>query len=209
MSTPTQQTSQILEGFSVSHAQILDGTESFLDALKRTGTDLESWDVYGVNEASVEPDTDNYDNEGDNAVLSKWNWMNFAELSVQAGYISFPLISSLTGAPVRSTTNGSAPTYSIDLWSETMFNIAPRPMLIRVPSRDKFGTPCALIIGLYRVNFAPITFEGPTYKEGLKVNYNGQAVLSEWDETGAALTGTDALGQIIKKVGQLIQVVGA
>ena len=194
-----------MEGFSVSHAQVLDGVETFTEALTKTGSSLEAWDVYGVNEASLEPDTDSYDNEGDDAVLSKWNWMNFAEVSVQAGYLSFPLISSLTGASVRSGTAGAG-SNSIDLWSETMFNIPPRPMLIRVPSRDHLGQPCALIIGLYRVNFAPITFEGPSYKEGLKVNYNGQAVASLWDETGLEHTDTDALGATVKKVGQLIQV---
>ena len=90
----------------MSHAQIPDGTETFRAALART--DIEGFDVYGVSEASMEPDTDNYDNEGDDAVLSKWNWMNFVEVSVQAGYISFPLISTLTGASVTSTAAAAA-----------------------------------------------------------------------------------------------------
>lgn len=155
----------------------------------------------------MEPDTDNYDNEGDDAVLSKWNWLNFVELSVQAGYVSFPLISNMTGAPITSTAGAGTTNYSIDLWSETMFNIQARPMLIRMPSRDKTGKPCSLVAGLYRVNFAPITFDGPSYKEGLKVNYNGQAVLSQWDETGTEHTDKDELGATIKKVGKLIAVV--
>lgn len=203
MSSPAPTSSPIFEGFSVSHAQILNGSESFTEALTRTN--VEGWDVYGVSEASVEPDTDNYDNEGDDAVLSKWNWLNFVELNVQAGYVSFPLISTMTGAPVKSTAgNGGGTTYSMDLWAETMFNVQPRPMLIRMASRDKMGAPGSLILGFYRVNFAPITFEGPSYKEGLKVNYNGQAVLSQWDELGAAHTDTDETGATVKKVGQII-----
>lgn len=205
VSSPAPTQSAIFEGFSVSHAQILSGSETFLEALART--DIEGWDVYGVNEASMEPDTDNYDNEGDDAVLSKWNWLNFVELSVQAGYVSFPLISNMTGAPITSTAGAGTTNYSIDLWSETMFNIQARPMLIRMPSRDKTGKPCSLVAGLYRVNFAPITFDGPSYKEGLKVNYNGQAVLSQWDETGTEHTDKDELGATIKKVGKLIAVV--
>ena len=89
----------------------------------------------------------------------------------------------------------------------SMFNVPPKPMLIRCPARDTLGKPCSLIFGLYRVNFAPISFEGPSYKEGLKTNYNGQAVLSKWDEKGVEITDLDEVGQPIKKVGKLITVV--
>lgn len=285
MTAPTQ----IIEGFSLSHAQILDGTETFEEALART--DLEGWDIYGVNEAGLEPDTDTYINEGDDRELSEWSWLKGADVSVQAGYISFPLMSNLTGeevtagggtaevqtvtitgtptgggftltyagqttasiphnataAQVRTalenlsnlnagqvtvtggpgpgtpfvvtfdvpagdvpvmtkahtftggstpdlavttttpgTGGGAATTYSTPLWTDRSFNVAPKPMIIVVPSRDSRGAPRSLVFGLARVQFRPIAFEGPSYKEGLKINYAGRAQLSLYDETGSA-----------------------
>lgn len=281
MTVPTQ----IVEGFSVSHAQILDGTETFTEALART--ELEGWDVYGVNEASLDPDTDSYVNEGDDAELSVWNWLKGADVNVQAGYLSFPLIANLTGedvvesggtsevqtltatgpptagafaatfdgetaagipwnttaaalrtalaalpnldaaditvtggpfpgtpivvtfdlargdTPVMTINNtgltggtvavatttpgtggGDDTTYELPLWSEDSFNTPPRPMIIVVPSRDHRGHVRSIVFGLARVQFKPITFDGPKYKDGLKINYGGRALLSLWDETG-------------------------
>ena len=91
-----------IEAFSLSHAQILDGETTFLDAIATAAAEDE--DIYGVNEASLEPDTDSYDNEGDDAVLSTWSWLNSAELTVQAGYLSFELIARMTGRPVETET---------------------------------------------------------------------------------------------------------
>lgn len=295
MTAPTQ----IVEGFSLNHAQILNGTETFDDALTRT--DLEGWDIYGVNEASLDPDTDQYINEGDDVQLSVWNWLNGADVSVQAGYISFPLMANLTGeevtesggtsevqtltatgpptagtftitfdgetatavpfnataiqirdklasldnldasdivvtgGPINTTpvvvtfdipqgdvavmtvnnagltggtvavatttpgTGGGDDTiYSIPLWTEDSFTAPPRPMLATLPSKDHRGKVRLFVIGLYRVQFAPFTFEGPQYKEGLKVNYGGRATMSAWDETGAAFPGGK------KRVGTLV-----
>lgn len=298
MTAPTQ----IVEGFSLNHAQILDGTETFAEALART--DLEGWDIYGVNEASLDPDTDQFINEGDDAQLSVWNWLNGADVNVQAGYVSFPLIANLTGETVTESggtsevqtititgtptsgdftltydgdetaaipynataaqvktalaaldtldasditvtggpfpgtpvvvtfdlahgdvaaltadddglSGGTSPAvgiatttpgtggqddtiYEMPLWSEDSFNIAPRPMLATMPSKDHRGNVRLFVIGLYRVQFAPITFDGPKYKEGLKINYGGRATSSQWDETGATLPGGK------KRVGTLI-----
>lgn len=298
MTAPTQ----TVEGFSLNHAQILDGSETFEEALART--DLEGWDIYGVNEASLDPDTDQYINEGDDVQLSVWNWLNGADVSVQAGYVSFPLIANLTGEDVTesggtaevqtititgsptggtypltyagqttagipfnataaqvktalaalsnldaddivtaggphpatpvtvtfdvsagdvalmtasgaSLTGGSTPAvavttstpgagggdatiYSIPLWTEDSFNIEPRPMLTTLPSKDHRGKVRLFVIGLYRVQFAPLTFDGPQYKEGLKVNYGGRATMSGFDETGAAFAGGK------KRVGTLV-----
>lgn len=295
MTAPTQ----IVEGFSLNHAQILDGTETFEEALARTN--LEGWDIYGVNEASLDPDLDQYVNEGDDAQLSVWNWLNGADVSVQAGYISFPLIANLTGEevtesggtsevqtltatgpptagtyiltydgeptagiPFNSTAaqvrtalealpnvapgdvavtggpfpgtpivvtfdvaTGDAPVlvvnntgltggtvavatttpgtgggddtvYSIPLWTEDSFNVEPKPMLTTLPSRDHRGKVRLFVIGLYKVQFAPITFDGPQYKEGLKVNYGGRASMSAFDETGTEFAGGK------KRVGTLV-----
>jgi hypothetical protein len=289
----------IIEGFSLNHAQILDGTETFEEALART--DLEGWDIYGVNEASLDPDTDQYINEGDDVQLSVWNWLNGADVSVQAGYISFPLMANLTGedvtesggtsevqtltatgpptagtftinfdgqtatgvafnatatairdklaalsnldagditvtgGPINTTpvvvtfdlaegdvpvmtinnagltggtvavatttpgTGGQDDTiYEIPLWTEDSFNVPPKPMLATMPSKDHLGNVRLFVIGLYRVQFAPFTFDGPKYKEGLKINYGGRATMSAWDETGAAFAGSK------KRVGTLV-----
>jgi hypothetical protein len=291
---------QVVEGFSLSHAQILDGTETFEEALART--DLLGWDIYGVNEASLDPDTDSYVNEGDDVELSVWNWLKGANLSVQAGYISFPLLENLTGetvtesggtsevqtltatgpptagsftatydgetatipfnataaairtalgaldnldpaditvtgGPINTTpvvitfdlAMGNVPTlvinntgltggtvavvtgtpgtgglddttYSMPLWTERSFNVAPRPMLIVVPSRDSLGRVRSFVFGLAKVQFAPVTFDGPKYKDGLKVNYSGRALLTDRDETGSPWADNPT----VKRVGVML-----
>ena len=71
-------------------------------------------------------------------------------------------------------------------------------MIIRMPSKDHLGAVRYLDIGLYSVSFAPITFDGPQYKDGLKVNYNGQALMSTVDELGA--TFADSKKRIAKLI---------
>jgi len=189
--------STIVEAFSLSHVQILDGATAFADVT--TGSN--AWgDVYGVNDASLDPDTDSYDNEGDDVVRSTWNWLNKAELAVQAGYVSFALIANMTGRTISSTGSGDSIVYGIDLWHEDDFNVARKPMIIRMPSKDHLGAVRYLDIGLYTVSFAPITFDGPQYKDGLKVNYNGQALVSTVDELGAAFSdGKGRVGKLISR----------
>lgn len=189
--------STIVEAFSLSHVQILDGATAFADVT--TGSN--AWgDVYGVNDASLDPDTDSYDNEGDDVVRSTWNWLNKAELAVQAGYVSFALIANMTGRTISSTGSGDSIVYGIDLWHEDDFNVPRKPMIIRMPSKDHLGAVRYLDIGLYTVSFAPITFDGPQYKDGLKVNYNGQALVSTVDELGAAFSdGKGRVGKLISR----------
>ena len=189
--------STIVEAFSLSHVQILDGATAFADVT--TGSN--AWgDVYGVNDASLDPDTDSYDNEGDDVVRSTWNWLNKAELAVQAGYVSFALIANMTGRTISSTGSGDSIVYGIDLWHEDDFNVHRKPMIIRMPSKDHLGAVRYLDIGLYTVSFAPITFDGPQYKDGLKVNYNGQALVSTVDELGAAFSdGKGRVGKLISR----------
>lgn len=298
----------IVEAFSVSHAQVLNGSQTWLDAIAAAAA--ESDDIYGVNEASLDIDDDDYDNEGDDAVLSTWAWFNYADISVQAGYLSFPLMANMTGRPVEQINPGAAVsevqtlsafvgasggtyklTYAgqttaaiaynaiasaiqtalealpnvgtgdivvsggpasttpvvftfsndkagtsqpkividktavtgltsggvitettqghpatgaataIDLYHEDSFNVQPKPMLVVMPSKDNLGVPCRLLIGLYRVNFRPISFEGPAYKDGLKVNYNGRAVMSSVDELGNPFPdGKKRCGKILSTV---------
>lgn len=186
-----------VEAFSLTHAQILDGTETFL-AAALAGTTAPDLDIYGVNESSLSPNTDEYENEGDDAVMSTWSWLNYAEVEVQAGYLSFPLIANLTGQAISSSGADADIVFGLDLWHEDSFNVAPKPMIIKMPSKDEDGVVRTLTIGLYKVQFSPITFDGPAYKDGLKVNYNGRALLSPKDEMGAAFAdGKKRVGRLL------------
>lgn len=178
----------IIEGFSLSHAAILDGT-----------TGAETADIYGIREGSIEVDTDNYDNTGDDSVLSSWQWFNFATVTVQSGYLSFDMYALLSGQTL--TTSGSGTTQKVEaaLWNEKALNQPTRPMIVRVPSKDTNNNTRNFDIVLYKVQFAPITFEGPSYKEGMLVSYSGKAVMSDKDEKAAALSER-AIGRLISTV---------
>lgn len=191
--------SPIVEGFSLTHAQILDGATPFVTAALATSSDPAE-DIYGVNDGSLTPDTGEYENEGDDVVLSTWSWLNFAEVEVQAGYLSFPLIASITGEELWSSGAGSNQMFGVDLWTEDSMNVQPRPMILKMPSKDKDGLVRTLTIGLYKVQFRPMTFDGPSYKEGLKVNYTGRALMSDVDEEGNAF----AVKPGKKRVGRLL-----
>ncbi len=169
---------QPIEAFSLSHAAILDGA---------TGLEEVDGDIFGVNEGSLDPDTDEFENEGDDVVLSTWEWLNFATVTIQAGYVTFALISLLTGEVV--TSSGTAPDdfYEIEIWTDRSFNVASKPMYLRMPAKWADGTVRELEGVLYKVSFAPLTFDGPAYKDGLKINYSGKALLSDTDEAGQAL----------------------
>lgn len=189
--------SPIFEAFSLSHAQIHDTSKTFEEAAALMATP-EGLDIYGVNEASLDPSADSYDNEGDNTILSRWNWLNNAELTVQAGYVSFPVISQMTGRSITSTGSGNTQSFSMDLWHEDDFNVPNKPVLLRMPSKDKLGAVRIFVIGLYSVAFSPITFNGPAYKDGLKINYDGVALFSSTDEKGAAFAdGKKRVGRLL------------
>ena len=186
--------SPIAEGFSLSHAAILD-TATGLDAL--------DGDIYGIRSGSLELDSDSFDNTGDDTILSKWYWANTVNVTIQSGYIPFRTISLLSGSRVLSSGVGAAETFSLPLWEQRQMNTQPRPMILRVPSKDKDGLTRRLDFILYKVQFQPISFDGPAYKEGLLVNYNGAALFSDTDEKGLpvvdSVTGlpTTAVGRLI------------
>jgi hypothetical protein len=188
--------SSVVEGFSLSHAAILNGT---------TGAEEVNGDIYGIRSGSIELDTDSYDNTGDDSILSTWYWFNKATVTIQSGYIPFETIALLANGKV--TSSGAAPNdfYSLNLWEERSLNTTPRPMLIRVPSKDKDGVLRTLDFVLYKVQFQPITFDGPTYKDGLLLNYTGTALMSSKDERGQnvidSVTGlpTRAIGRLISR----------
>jgi hypothetical protein len=175
----------IVEGFSVSHAAILDGT-----------TGAETADIYGIREGSIELDTDSFDNTGDDAVLSTWSWFNFATISITSGFIPFATLALITGVETTSTGTAPAQTFERPLWDERELNTTPRPVLVRVPSKDTEGAARWLDFVLYKVQFEPISFDGPSYKDGLVANYTGKALISDVDEMGEALTSR-AVGRIV------------
>lgn len=188
--------SSIAEGFSISHAAILDGS---------TGLEETYGDIYGIRSGSLELDQDSYDNTGDDTILSTWYWANKVNVTVQGGYIPFKTLALISGSVVTSSGSGANETFSLPLWEERTMNTQPRPMLIRVPSKDRDGVIRYLDFILYKVQFQPFSFDGPSYKEGLLLNYNGSALFSSVTETGAtvldSLTGlpTKAVGRLLSR----------
>ena len=177
-----------LEAFSLSHAAILDGS---------TGAEAVDGDIYGVDDASLEPNTDSFENTGDDVVLSRWEWLNYAEVSVRGGYIPFRTLQALYGETIVSSGTDPDDWYSQEFWTDRSMNVAAKPMLIAMPAKDSAGTVRTLWIVLYKCTFGPITFEGPSYKEGLKVSYRATALMSDTDEKGASLGGYKAVGRIV------------
>ncbi len=184
--------STTVEGFSLTHAAILGAN----------GAEETFGDIYGVRTGTIAVDTGNYDNTGDDAVLSSWFWFNFATVTVQAGYVPFSTIALLAGSTISSSgdpaTNSDS--YSLPLWEETSLNQPSRPMLVRVPAKDQDGLIRTLDFFLYKVQFGPFNFDGPAYKSGLLLNYTGRAVMSSKDEKGAALPGGKrAIGRLLNR----------
>lgn len=188
--------SSTVEGFSLSHAAILNGT---------SGVEEQFGDIYGVRSSSMELDQDSYDNTGDDVILSTWYWGNKVTLTIQSGYIPFETLSLISGSKITSSGSGDNVQYSLPLWEIETMNTAPRPMLVRVPSKDKQGNVRVLDYILYKVQFQPFSFDGPSYKEGLLLNYNGSALFSDVDEKGQPVldsrTGkpTKAIGRLLSK----------
>jgi hypothetical protein len=201
----------IFEAFSISHAQILDGTTSFLDtAFAPYDEDL---DIYGVSEGTLSPDTATFENQGDDDTLSRWNWVNFVDVAVKAGYISLPLLAEITGRPITTIVDntpagsgGPKPAnnvYKFDLWHEDDSNVSAKPMILKCPSKDSRGAARDLIIGLYSVtNLGTMTFDGPVYKDGMKMNLAGTAVKSLYDEKGVAFADGKRRTGVLLSVGR-------
>lgn len=176
-----------VEAFSISHAAILNGT---------TGADLQ--DIYGVREGTLEIDTDSYSNTGDDTILSVWNWFNLATLTITQGYLPFDQMSLITGDPVTSSGTSPNDFWNIQVWSQTSLNQPARPVLLRCPSKDSTGAVRSLDFVLYKVQFGPVRFDGPTYKNGLSYSFTGQALMSPVDEKGTTLTNP-SVGRLVNR----------
>ena len=99
--------STTFEGFSISHAAILDGA---------TGLEETFGDIYGIRSGSLELDQDSYDNTGDDTILSTWYWANKVNVTIQGGYIPFQTLSLISGSVVASSGTGADQTFTLPLW---------------------------------------------------------------------------------------------
>jgi hypothetical protein len=167
------------EGFSLSHAAILSGT-----------TGAEAATVYGVRNGTISTDQGNFENTGDDVVLSEHFWINFANVTIEEGYIPFNTIALITGTSVASSGAAGADYYAIPLWTLASMNQPTQPLAIRVPSKDGAGQVRTLDFVLYRVQFQPFNFTGPSYKTGLSCSIAGRALFSPVNEIGGALPTT-------------------
>ena len=186
------------EAFSITHAQLMDRQTAFDAVVSNAAAD--PLDIYGVSQGSLNPAMGEAQNEGDDVELSYWSWLNHCEVQVDSGYLSFPLLSSITGRPISSP--GAAPNqlFGMDLYHESGVNLAPWPILIRMPSKDTSGLVRTLDFGLYRVTWQPITVTGPQYKQGVKCNMRGRATYSPVDELGNPFPdGKKRIGRMISR----------
>lgn len=176
------------EGFSLSHAAILNGS-----------TGAENATVYGVRNGTISTDQGNFENTGDDVVLSEHFWINFANVTIEAGFVPFSTIALITGTNVSSSGAAGADYYAIPLWTLSSMNQPALPMAIRVPAKDSLGQVRTLDFVLYNVQFQPFNFTGPSYKTGLSCSIAGRALFSSVSETGQALPSTYP-----KSIGRLV-----
>ncbi len=180
---------KILEAFSVTHAVILDG---------ETGAEEVNGDIYGVENASITPDLGSYDNMGDDIIRSTWKWFNKATIAIQAGYLPFDLIALIYGSTVSSSGSGATLRHELPLWEKQGENVTTRPLLIRCEAKDNAKNIRLFEFIFYSCQFAPLSFTGPAYKDGLKINYSADVLMSTTNETGATLE-FEAVGRLISR----------
>jgi Zn-dependent M28 family amino/carboxypeptidase len=77
-------------------------------------------------------------------------------------------------------------------------NTSPKPVLVRIPSKDSAGAARRLDLILYRVQFGPFTFNGPAYKAGMEVSFAGRALASTINEVGTVWPdGKKRVGRLV------------
>lgn len=180
---------KILEGFSITHAAILDGD---------TGAEELNGDIYGVENANITPDLGTFDNVGDDTVRSTWDWFNKATIAIQAGYLPFDLVGLIYGSTVSSSGSGAGIRYDLPLWEQRGSNIITRPLWIRCEAKDNNDNARYWEFVFFKAKFKPISFNGPAYKDGLKINYSATVLMSSVNERGEVLA-YDAVGRIMSK----------
>ncbi len=182
------------EGFSLSHAAILSGASG-----------AEAATIYGVRNGTISTDQGNFENTGDDIVLSEHFWINFANVTIEEGFVPFSTIALITGTTVSSSGAAGADYYAIPLWTLASMNQPTFPMAIRVPAKDAGGQIKTLDFVLYRVQFQPFNFTGPSYKTGLSCSIAGRALFSATDERGNALPVSypQSIGRLVAAPGNL------
>lgn len=185
------------ESFSISHAMILDGVTRAED-VALVQTDGAAGDIYGVEAGTITADIASFDNNGDDTVRSRWYWLNFATVEIRAGFISWDVYTDLTGESItESSVGGGGTIYRAPLWTTRSMNVAPKPLLLRCPAKTAAGALRYLDFVLYKVQFSPISFQGPEYKTGMKINYSGTGLATTLDETGN--TVIEAVGALLDR----------
>ena len=179
------------EGFSLSHAAILSGT-----------TGAESATIYGVQNGTISTDQGNFENTGDDVVLSEHFWINFANVTIAEGFIPFSTIALITGTTVTSSGAAGSDYYALPMWTLSSMNQPTQPMAIRVPAKDSAGNIRTLDFVLYRVQFQPFNFTGPSYKTGLTCSIAGRALFSSVNELGNAAS-TTMIGRMVAWPGNI------
>jgi len=179
------------EGFSLSHAAILNGA-----------TGAESQTIYGVRNGTISTDQGNFENTGDDVVLSEHFWINFANVTIEEGFVPFSTIALITGTTVTSSGAAGSDYYALPLWTLNSMNQPTQPMAIRVPAKDSLGQVRTLDFVLYKVQFQPFNFTGPSYKTGLSCSIAGRALFSTTNEVGTA-AGSTQIGRLVAWPGNI------
>lgn len=194
MATLSTANATSFEGFSLSHAAILSGT-----------TGAEAATIYGVRNGTISTDQGNFENTGDDIVLSEHFWINFANVTIEEGFVPFSTIALITGTTVSSSGIAGADYYAIPLWTLASMNAPTQPLAVRVPAKDSIGQIKTLDFVLYRVQFQPFNFTGPSYKTGLSCSIAGRALFSAADERGNALPASypQSIGRLVASPGNL------
>jgi hypothetical protein len=179
------------EGFSLSHAAILN-----------SGTGAENQTIYGVRNGTISTDQGNFENTGDDVVLSEHFWINFANVTIEEGFVPFSTLAFITGTTVTSSGAAGSDYYAIPLWTLASMNQPTQPMAIRVPAKDSLGQVRTLDFVLYKVQFQPFNFTGPSYKTGLSCSIAGRALFSTANEVGSA-AGATQIGRLVAWPGNI------
>lgn len=184
----------VLGGFGVERAAIIDPA---------TGLEAALGQLYGVRAGTLAVDVNTADITGDDVILDTWKSINKGTLSITSGYISFQTWAKMSSSNLKSTGLTGGALLEAPFLEERQLNVASMPVLLRVKARTASGKPRYLHIVLFKVNFAPIHFDGPNFQAGLNVNYDGDVLMSDTDENGDpvvdSVTGlpTRALGKLV------------
>lgn len=178
------------EAFSLIAASILNGT-----------TGAEAQPIYGIRTGTLSANISQYDNTGNDRVLSHWVWSDYATVTIESGYIPWPMYANITGTSITSSGTAGADYYALPLWDYNSLNQPTQSMRLRSASKDSLGQVRTFDMILYKVQFNPINFTGPAYKTGLTFSCSGTALYSQFDEAGNTLTNL-CIGRIVSSPGQ-------